>query len=427
MKDYQFKGSALVALGLGLVGAMSMAGITSAPNSHFNSNEIITRSEPVFGESVKIIDHQPAYATKAAASDSIDININVTYASNNETVSLLFIFPREKGRIPYGLSGKKTAYTHRTLKGEYDIVLYGDKENNLGNMFYYTGTLNLQSDTTLTINTADVTIETPIRPILPNGEEVKQDLYVSSTKEVAEWGNVHTGTKTFFAIEYAPTNLHLTHVTYFISYQKYKPDSQAITDSRKNPYIWTNRKDLPLNIFQLHRFVGPLGTMGVRYDIHPGEYGNTITNTKESWKKIDFKYGKLDSADPVEGFDPALLNGNGMTFWHDGMQCSSSMGYSTTYPGDMIDSYWLSATPNNTENGYDFVIHPARSIRKVGSTIYGYCPNPITMGKDGISFVPFQYLYPGLKIWAGSDGVNLYIPKCANTRIHTDAQTIWGE
>lgn len=393
---------------------------------HLNASENpITKEAPSFSKAIKIIEN-PVYAPKAASSDSVDITVNVTYAKTGEKGELVFFFPSNETETPYGITGSQKEYVYRTTKGEYDIIFWGDKSNDDGNMFYYSGKVNIQKDTVLNINTADINLETPILTVMPNGEPVQQDLYVTSTKEVADTGNVHTGTQVFFGFEYVPRKMHVTHVTYFISYQKTKPETVgAALDSRKNPFVWVNRKDLPFHIMQLHKYISPIGILGVRYDMNPGEYGDTLRNTKESWEKYDLNYAVKQESTP--DFNPKSVAGNGMLIWFNGDQCNSSLGFVEADTLDVKNRYWMSGPYNNTEEGYDCALFPGLAMSKVGSTTYSYCPTPITLTKNGIEPMAFQYLYPGLNIWAGCDGYGVRVNKTTNKRINPDKDVVWGE
>lgn len=425
MKHFNLKNLALVALGLGLATTVTY-GISTSTSPLLNVSENqVAKEAPSYSKAIRMME-QPVYTPKAASSDSIDITVKVTYGQTGEKGVGLFFFPANEDQVPYGLSGNKTEYFYRTVKGEYDIIYRGNKSSYGGNMFYYSGRINIQKDTVLNINTADINLETPILTVMPDGKPVQQDLYVTSTKEVADTGNVHTGTQVFFGFEYTPRKIHITHELEFITYSKYKPETEGVgTDTRKSPYVWVNRKDIPIHIFQVHKFISRIGILGVRYDINSGNFGDTIRNTKDSWKKYDFNYAVKQ--EPTPAFDPRSVAGNGMLVWHNGDQCSSSTGFAAADTLDVKNCYWMSGTPNNTEEGYEFALYPGLAMSKVGSTTYSYCPTPIILTKNGVEPMAFQYLYPGLNIWAGCDGTAVRVSKTINKRVNPDKDAVWGD
>ena len=191
-----------------------------------NTNLLTEKSvdtTPVTSVSGKQINPEAATAVSGEASnaeatsqDSINVTVKVTYANKSEKVRNLILLPKDITRLGFAASGKKDSYTFRVPKNDYEMIFWGSKENNRGSVFHYTDNHKLDKDTVLAINTADCNIETSYTNYLPNGEVAKQDLYITSTKTVAEAGNCHNGTHCFFAARHTKRNVHLNHSQYII-------------------------------------------------------------------------------------------------------------------------------------------------------------------------------------------------------------------
>lgn len=364
---------------------------------------------------------------KTESTDSANLTINVTYGNKSETVANAMLFPMDTQKLGNIITGKLNQYVYRVEKGEYEFLLMGAKASNAGEMFYYAGNLKVNGDTAISINTADITIETPFKNILPNGEEVKQDLYITSTKTVLEKGNVHTGSQCIFTLEHALRKQHLAHLNINLNYQKSKPETATPTDTRKKPTIWVNTKDMPFNFFEVYDYITPQGIVAMRYAIPATQLGDTITTDASDWNKMDVNYAEVPSGSPTAGFFPECYNGNGLNVWYNGELVTLSMGFAAADSTDVKKTYWINSKKGVSEKEYNFSIFPAKALNKVGISVNGILPLPLTVGTEGIMYAPIQYVFSGLKIYAGSNGSTYYINKAFNTRYTADENTLWGE
>lgn len=419
------------------IGALIASGIcciAMASNTNLLTEKSVDTT-PVTSVSGKQINPEAATAVSGEASnaeatsqDSINVTVNVTYANKSEKVSNLILLPKDITRLGFAASGKKDSYTFRVPKNDYEMIFWGSKENYRGNVFHYTDNLKLDKDTVLAINTADCNIETSYTNYLPNGEVAKQDLYLSSTKTVAEAGNCHNGTNCFFAARHTVRNVHLNHSQYMILHQKLKDTSTAISDTKKDPHIWCNTKNMPLEFIAVWKYLGKDGVYAIRYDINNKNFGDSLTNKNRGYRSIEIKYNVEASDSIPSGFNPKIYNNNGFQIFHNGMLASCSTGYQIVDSTDVKNRYWIDAlVPYNGKKGYDFALNPGISQTKLGTATYGYNTLPITMGEKGIIFLPIQYVFSGLKIWAGSDGSQYFINDLINPRLNADENTEWGK
>lgn len=390
-------------------------------------DELQSQEQRINSSIVQVNNPVRTMARKAAAQDSVTLTVNVTYDNKSETVANALLLPTDIQKLGFIIAGKKNSYAYKVPKGEYEFLLMGAKPSNAGELYYYKGSLQLNNDTTMEINTADVNIETPVKNYLPSGEPVQQDLYITSTKTVAEKGNVHTGSQCILAVEHTRRKQHLAHSVIYLNYQKTKPETATATDTRKKPTLWVNTKDMPLNFFELYKYITPEGIVAMRYDIAASQLGDTIRTDASAWHKTDVKYAEVNAGAPVANFDPEAYNGNGMSVWYDGELVTQAIGLAAADPSDVKTRYWINANKVADEKDYGFGIFPGKALNKSGAMVNGLIPLPLTVGAEGIEYVPVQYVFSGLKIWAGSDGDRYYINKAFNPRYAADASTVWGE
>jgi len=417
-----FKNFAIVTIAMSAITGLAFASNFAIPRQNAVA-EPVTSVMGEFNPKLATVTDQDV-PTLASATDSAKVTVNVTYANKNEKVRMALILPKDKSKLGSSVTSKKNTYEYNVLKGDYEFYIWGSKENYYGNIFYFIDNLKIDKDTTIEVNTADCKYETAFKNILPDGSEVAQDLYVSTPKTVEKKGNVRTGTKCFFAVAHKDRSIHMNHIEYNILYQKSKETSTSITDTRKDPYIWSNTKSIPLDIMVLYKFQGNDGVYTIRHNVD--NLGDTVSNKKDDFKSIDINYQVAEIDSVPTGFDTHVLNSNGFQIWYNGEMCSTSIGYATVDSIDPKNRYWINAKPNGTKTGYDFAVFPGFCQTKLGSRPYGYNTLPITMGKNGIEFVPEQYIYAGLLVWAGSDGTNYFMNDAFNPRLNADEKTVWG-
>lgn len=405
--------------------ALAASGLCSAAFASVDNPESPVTS--VDGNFASCLFYTPGsdFAKAPTAADSLNLTVNVAYGNKSEKVSQIAILPKDIKKLGFAENTKKASYTFRVPKDEYELFLWGAKENYQGVLFYYIDNLKLNNDTTISINTADCNIVTSFENYLSNGEIARQDLYMTSTKTVIEEGNCHNGTQCFFGARHVKRDIHLNHTLYNIINQKYK-ETSAITDSSKDPTLWTNTKDMGFEFVEVYKYLTKDGICAIRYDINGTNMGRKLTNKDRGYKSIDLKLN-LPPCDSIpKGFNPEEFNNNGFQFWYNGAMVNCTTGYQAVAATDSKTKYWIDATPNGTKKGYDFALHPGVVQTKLGTRSYGFNTLPVTPGDDGIRFLPIQYIYPGLIIWSGSDGSSFYINDFLNPRLNADANTVWG-
>lgn len=364
----------------------------------------------------------------AESSDSVTVTINLLNKSALRDANLCALLPTDITKL--GTSFKNTlkdSYVYRVPKGEYEFWLWGELLNYEGHALGWLGNLNCTTDTAFTLDVNDINIRTVYDLRTPAGEVIQPDLYISSTKTIAEKGNVRTSGACTVAMKLNARNVHFNHTCHNLTYQSLNAGG-IITNTHNSTRVWVNTKEIPMDFMIAYKYNGDDGVYGMRYDVHKGNFGDTLRLDKADWKLMDMKHKEIicDSINP--NYPPEYYNGNGSVIWLNGVMQNMSIGCSAALPTDARFKYWINYNPKGFDNGYNFAILPGIPMTAIGTKTYTYNPLPLNTDEKGnIKYAPFQAVLSGLKIWSFSDGTTCFIDSTTNPRLNADENTIWGQ
>lgn len=405
----------------------------NANQPDFNGAEVKATSDPIINAYYNP-DRAEMYANapvrKSESADSAALTINATYSSTADKVSHLILMPKFNVNVAgYVSNTKADTYNMTVAKGIYQLVIVGEKPNYVGQFVYFRDDINITSDSTISFDINDCNIVTSHKLYLPDGEEVAPDTYCTKTKEVTDTGNVRQNSGVYMSLDFDDRYYsHINHIC-FTLFKQYYADPNIITDTWRNPTLFTNTKKMPIHFTYDYCINGNDGKYGIRFDVNDSNFGDTLTTKSAPWHSITLKQKEIICDTVPADYDPSRLNGNGTGLhWIDGLMINSGTGASIALPSDTRNRYHMNcAVINGTDKGADFAVFTGLPVTKLGTAYHGFNALPITLGKNGIEFLPIQYLYPGMKVWAGSDGSDFYIYDNKNPRLNADAETLWGE
>lgn len=363
--------------------------------------------------------------TLKASGDSAQVTFNVTYDANISAVKQVVLLPTDITKLGLSQTGKKNAYTFDVPMGNYEIYIWASRSSYRGHAFYWKGDLEIKSDTTFTINTADINIGTILEPTTPDGSKLNPDLLLSKPGVVAEKGNTRPDPEALFAARFMKRNVHFGHSSHTLIYQKLDTNSTAISNSYSDPNVYVNDRNIPIDFMVGYRINGDDGVYGIRFDINKSNFGDTLRVNQANWQMLDLKHADYKCDSVPTAYDPTYRNNNGSALWLNGQQQYCGIGSCKASPTDVRWRYWINAKPNVPNDGYSWAILPGVMYSSIGSRYYGVCPLPLVAGEGSKpTFAPFQPILTGLKIWASSDGTAIWYDN-QNHRLNPDAETIW--
>lgn len=423
---------------LALLGAIALGGVAFAVQNPVNSTPSEIQSVQVCSDPAITPYYNPARgdlyanapARKSESPDSASVKVNVTFGSEESKINYFLFMPKfDVNALGAVSNASATSYNMTVAKGNYELLIIGEKKLYKGQFAYYRDNINVTSDTTLDVNTADCSILTSHKIYLPNGEELAPDFYCTKTKEVIDTANVRYNAGCYMSMDIAGRFYsHINHFCFNL-FNQYYADPTVITNTWQNPWTWTNTKTMPLYFTFDYAFNGDDGNYGVRFDVNSSNFGETMTTNGTQWHSMTLKHKDIICDSIAPGYDPTTTSGNGTGLhWIDGVMINSGTGAQAALPSDTrLRVHMNCAVVNGTNKGADFAIYPGLPVTKYGSAYHGFNPLPVTLGKNGLEFLPIQYLYPSLKIWAGSDASTLFIYDNKNPRLNADSETVWGD